>query len=183
MLKSKCYACINPSNFSIIYCIFRIRNGFLQILFFSFLKKDKNMTVALLFDWIKLGDPHYDIFTFLSTQSWKTFSIYFLKTTSCDLGIRYSFKWYGLEYDRSYISTCLFFQVPSILSKGISYLNNTLWIISCSYFVKCLFSRATLHELVFHNESPLWNMYNEWYSAHVCSSVVLFSRIFYPYYN
>ena len=47
MLKSKGDAFVTPYIFSSISCSLEIRNDFLKILWFSFLKLDKNLTVPL----------------------------------------------------------------------------------------------------------------------------------------
>ena len=76
--------------------IFRIGSRFLQIIWFNLLKFDKNLTVTLFFGGIKVGYPHHDIFTFLSTPSWQRPSNYFLEMDFCALGTGYILEWYGL---------------------------------------------------------------------------------------
>ena len=100
---------MKPSTFVSIYCILGVRNVFLQMFSFSSLKLDKNLTITLFFGWIKVGAPHFDIFTLLSTPSWKILSVYVLNTASCDLGAEYGCTWYRLASVCSSISTSLVF--------------------------------------------------------------------------
>ena len=67
-----------------------------------------------MFGWMKVGDPKSDLFTFLSIPIWKILSYSFSKTSSCNLGTRYSFVSYGLSHGCSSISTGLVFQLPSV---------------------------------------------------------------------
>ena len=135
---------MDPSSFSRIYCILGIGNGFLRMIWLSFLELDKNLTILFFFGWIKVGDTQSNLFTLLSNPSWKILPTYLLKTSLCALGSGHGFAWYDLEYDCSYILMGLFFWVPNVPLKRNSYLVNILWSISCSSSVKTLLYEATL---------------------------------------
>ena len=64
MFKSKYDMYVKSSRFSSISWILGIENGFLQILWFSFLKLENNCTFPLFFSWMKVGCPHSKLFAF-----------------------------------------------------------------------------------------------------------------------
>ena len=130
MFSSNYYVCLNPYDFNSMSFIFGVRNGFLLIILFSYLKLDMNMTVPLIFVSIKVGDPRSCIFTFLSTPSWKILSTSFLKMSPSALGNGCSFAGYGFASGYSSIYICLVFQVHGVMPKMNSYLLDRLLIIS-----------------------------------------------------
>ena len=130
MFESNDESCINPSIFSRISCILGIRNSFIQIIWFGFLKQYKNMTVPFFFGWIKVGYTHSDLFTFSSNPHWKILYFYFLKKAFYDLGTGCSFAWYVLAPGCSFTSTGFSLQLPSFFSKTKFYLLNIPWSIA-----------------------------------------------------
>ena len=78
MFNSNDGAFLKPSNSSSIFLIFRIRNGFLGILWFSFIKLDNNMTVSLCFGWINVGLLTHIYLPFKITRIGEVFTV-----TSC----------------------------------------------------------------------------------------------------
>ena len=106
---------MKPSKFSIVSFILGVGKGFLRILLCNFLKLEKNCTVLLFFGWMKVGDPHSGIFTFLRTPNWNNCPIYLPKMYSCNLATGYFFAWYGLAYSCISISTGFVFRVPRVL--------------------------------------------------------------------
>ena len=91
--KSRDDAYVNPYRFSSISCILGIRNDFLRIIWFSFLKPDKNINVPFLFGWIKVGDTHSYGFTFLSNPIWHNRSTSLRKMDLCARCTGYVFGW------------------------------------------------------------------------------------------
>ena len=72
VFKSNYYAYVKTYIFIIIYCIFRVSNGSLQILWFRFIKFYKNITIPFL-GWIKVGIPTMIYLLFKAPLSVKTF--------------------------------------------------------------------------------------------------------------
>ena len=71
-----------------------------------------------------MGDPHYNIFSFLIIPSLQSSSNSFLKTDSCYLLFGCGFAWCGFASGCSSMSTCLSLQVPKVMSKSNLYLVN-----------------------------------------------------------
>ena len=59
------YACVKLYSCNRIYCILGIGNNFLCIVWFIFLKSDKNLTVIFFFGWNKVEAPCSNRLTFL----------------------------------------------------------------------------------------------------------------------
>ena len=131
-------------DFSSMSCLFGIRNVSLWIIWFNFLKSDKNMIESLFFSWIYLGSHHSILFSLLSTVIFQILSTSFLNIYSCALGTGYVLAQYVLESVYSSIYTGLVFQVHIFLSKSNSYLLNVSQIIPSSYYGECLFSDANV---------------------------------------
>ena len=140
---------MKPFVFSSISCILGTRNRFLKILLFIYLKLENNITVTFFSGWIKVGYLYSGIFNFKSTPSYKTLSVPFLKTASCDLSTGYGLMCYDFLSSCSDLITGLVFQVHSVLLKSNLYLLNTLWIITYSSYGNFSLYYITLRRLDF----------------------------------
>ena len=79
IFKSKDDVYVEHSRSSSIFCSLDICNSFVWNLWFIFLKPDKNPTIPSFSSWIKVWDPHSNLFTFLVPLSDTTFLLTYRK--------------------------------------------------------------------------------------------------------
>ena len=157
---------------------FRDWEQFLGILWFSFLKLDKNLTVPFFLSWMALGAPHYNQFVFLGDLSWYSHSTSFFKKDSCACVTRYGFEWYGLAPVCSSIYAGFVYQVPRVTSKMSLYLVSTSYRILWSSLFKCLLYEAILRISDFNSARPIQPAYFLWHLVYVDFSTTIHSWTF-----